>query len=116
MRDLSPNDVAVALDYIHKTYQEPVEVFDRFFLIDSGEMYPPWSALHGPANLALLPTEIRSIYITRIAKRLHKPGWLLYEKIFTEYVPQHLLELDRVYNRTEELDFGRYKAIRYTPK
>jgi hypothetical protein len=72
--------------------------------------------LHGPANLALLPTTVRQNYIARIAKRFHRPGWLLYEKSFTDYVPQHLLELDMVYDRTKEIDFGRYKAVRYAPK
>lgn len=115
-REPTPGDVAAALHHIHETYREPVEVFDRFFLIDSGDKYPPWSALRGPANLALLPTEIRSIYIARIARRFKTPGWLLYEKSLTEYVPQHLLELDRVYDRTVELDFGPYRAIRYAPK
>lgn len=115
-RDLAPGDAAVALNYLRTTYQEPVEVLDRFFLIDSEDKSAPWSALHGPANLALLPTEIRGTYIARIAKRFHSPGWLLYEAGFTDYVPQHLLELDRAYDRTEELDFGTYRAIRYAPK
>jgi hypothetical protein len=113
---ITHTDISAILKHIHQTYHEPVEVFDEFLLISSGEIYPPWSALHGPANLALLPTEIRSAYIARIAKRFHRPGWLLYEKSFKLYVPQHMLELDSVYDKTDELDFGLYKAIRYAPK
>lgn len=110
------SDISEILQHIHETYHEQVEVFDPLLVIDSREPYPPWSALHGPANLALLPTTVRQNYIARIAKRFHRPGWLLYEKSFTDYVPQHLLELDMVYDRTKEIDFGRYKAVRYAPK
>lgn len=111
---LHPEDAVPALKYIRDTFHEPVEVFDSFLLVDRGEIYPPWNALHGPENFVFFPSEIRRIYLARIAKRLQKPGWVLYER--TSHFAQYLIEYDSVYHRTRELDFGSYKAIRYAPR
>ena len=111
---LHPGDAVPALKYIRNNYHEPVEIFDLFMLVDGGEVYEPWNALHGPENFVFIPSERRRIYLERVAKRLHKPGWVLYEQ--SADVVAFLSEYDSVYSRTNEHDFGTYKAIRYVPR
>jgi hypothetical protein len=111
---LHPEDAIPALKYIRGTFHESVEIFDLFMLVDGAEVYPPWSALHGPENYVYIPSESRCTYLERVARRLHKPGWVLYQK--SEDVSAYLAEYDSVYNRNKELDFGTYTAIRYVPR
>lgn len=111
---LQPEDAIPALKYIRSTYHESVEIFDPFLLIDRSEIYPPWSAFHGLANYFFIPSEKRRSYLARVAKRLGKSGWILYEKNMD--INRFLADYDSVYTRTHELDFESYRAIRYKPK
>lgn len=111
---LHPEDAIPALKYIRATFQEPVEIFDLFMLVDGGEPYPPWNALHGPENFVFMPSKDRRLYLSRVAKRLNRAGWVLYEK--NTDMSDYLKEYDSVYDRTQELKFGTYTAVRFTPK
>lgn len=111
---LKPEDAAPALMYIRNTFNEPVEVFDHFLLVDGGETFNPWNALHGPENFVSIPSKNRRIYLERVAKRLQKPGWVLYEKKWD--IATYLSDYDSVYYRDKEIIFGTYIAIRYVPK
>ena len=111
---LHPEDAAPALRYIRQNFHEPVEIFDLFMLVDGAERQAPWSALHGPENFVYIPSEQRREYLRRVAQRLQRPGWVLYEK--TTDMSSYLPEYDSVYRRTQELDFGTYRAIRFTPR
>jgi hypothetical protein len=107
-------DLIRALKHIRSVYHEPIEIFDAQMLLDGFESQPPWSALHGPANYPFFPLDKLTTYVQRVARRLHKPGWVLYEKNLD--MSANMLAYDSIYVRTEELDFGSYKAIRFIPK
>ncbi len=105
-------DLNAALQRIHRDYGEPVEVFDRFLLVDSEKFGVPWNAWAGPANFAFLPSHWRRVYLARVAKRLNRSGWVLYEKEYEGVLP----DFDSAYRRVEELNFGTYKAVRFIPR
>lgn len=112
---LAPGDVEKALTHIHATYREPVEIFDALMLVDSGEPFPPWSALHGPENFVFIPSKLRETYVRRIAHRFGQPGWVLHPK-GDPIMVSYLKEYDAGYLRSTELDFDGYKAIRFLPR
>ena len=107
-------DARKALRYIHQNSVDAVETFDKYLLIDAGQKAPPWSALHGPVNFPFIPSALRQRYLQNIAQRFNRSGWVLYDKDFE--MKDYLREYDTVYRRTQELDFGAYYAIRYSPK
>ena len=109
---ISPTDAASALQYIHTKYNESVVVLDHLSLINSGEKNPYWSVMQVPTNFLFLPSNIRREYLSRVAKRINRSGWVIYKGDYEEI----LSDYDTVYNRVEQFDFGTYKAIRYTPK
>jgi len=115
MRKNQSNDVKYALHYIHTKYKEPVETIDRLWLVDSGEKYSPWNALHGPVNFAALPSTVRRQYLLNIARRLDKGGWILYQNDY-EFADEFIADYDSVYTRKDLIKFGTYTAIRYGTK
>lgn len=109
---IHPTDAAPALKYIHDNYQESVVVLDPYLILNSGEIYDYWSALQVPTNFLLLPVQLRQTYLSRISRRLNKPGWVIYKPGYEEYIKDY----DAVYDRVESMTIGSYKAIRYIPK
>lgn len=105
-------DLNAALQKIHRDYGEPVEIFDRFLLVDTEKTGAPWNAWSGPANFAFLPSDLRRIYLARVAKRLKRAGWVVYEKEYDNV----LRDYESVYRRSEELSFGTYNAVRFVPR
>jgi hypothetical protein len=112
LTDYNPTDAAPALKYIRNRSNESVAILDRFLVIDSGEIYPYWSIFQVPTNFYALPTDLRRSYLSRVAKRLNKSGWVIYMEGWNAVLEDY----DSVYNRAEELEIGKYKVIRYTPK
>jgi len=111
---LHPEDAAPALRYIRSTYHESVEIFDMFLLVDGGEVYPPWNALHGPENFASIPSAQRQQYLRRVAMRFKRSGWVLYDKHMD--VTEYLADYDVAYSRAKLLEFGTFQAVRFVPK
>jgi hypothetical protein len=111
---LRPEDAEAALDHIRSKFQEPVEIFDLFMLVDGGEPATPWNALHGPANYVFIPSNRRATYLERVSKRIKRSGWVLYDKSMD--MTSYLIEYDGAYDRAQELEFGTYRGIRFTPK
>lgn len=109
---LHPTDAAAALNFIHDNFQESVVVLDQYLILNSGEKYDYWSAMQVPTNFILLPTKLRQEYLSRVAKRLNKPGWVIYRTGYEEYIKDY----DSVYDRVEKITIGSYTAIRYIPK
>jgi hypothetical protein len=101
--------------YIHNHFGEPVETYDRWWLVDAGETFQPWNTMHGPVNFWRFPSERRRQYLSNGTKRLNQAGWLLYDKDLPN-IESILADHDAIYLRANEIDFGEYKAIRYQPK
>jgi len=102
------------LQYLHAQFHEPIEVFDQWMLINAQEAYPPWNGFHGPVTSSPLPPANRDAYLDRVAKKLQRSGWILFDKDFA--MDDYLRNYDGAYSRTRELDFPHYHAIRYEPK
>ena len=107
-------DTRNALRHLRQNSSDAVEIFDRYLLIDSEQIAPPWNALHGPVNFGYIPSALRQHYLQNIANRFQRSGWVLYDKDFE--MKDYLREYDAVYQRTRELDFGTYYAIHYSPR
>jgi hypothetical protein len=82
-------------------------------VLDQGELLPPWNALHGPENFVYTPPQDRRRYLSRVARRLQAPGWVLFDQ--QTDMSTYLADYDSVYRRTETLQFGTYTAIRFAP-
>ena len=108
-------DARKALRYIHQNSPEAVETFDKYLLIDAGQKAPPWSAFHGPLNFYFIPSALRQRYLQNYSNRFHHSGWVLYDKNL-EIINDYLRDYGAVYQRTNELDFGTYYAIHYSPR
>ena len=104
-----------AIAYIHENFHESVETYDSWWLVDAGEIYPPWNTLHGPVNFWRFPSEKRRYYLQKGAQKLGRSGWLLYDKSLPN-IDVILTDHDVFYDRTHQIDFYDYKAIRYQPK
>ena len=111
---IDPGDLIQALRVIRSEHAEAVESLDLFMLIDQGEPVAPWNGLHGPENFVYFPSDIRQDYLGRVAKRLKRPGWVVHGP--GPDVESMLSDYDAVYQRTDERQFGTYRAIRYVPR
>jgi hypothetical protein len=107
-------ELQIALEYIQFNFNESVEIYDKYLVIDSKQTPAPWNALHGPENFPFVPSELREKYLKNISKRFQKPGWIVFAKEFS--MKNFLKDYDASYQRDLEVDFGSYYAIRYTPK
>ncbi len=104
-----------AITYIHENFHESIETYDKWWLVDAGEIYPPWNTLHGPVNFWRFPSEKRRYYLAKGAERLGRSGWILYDKSLPN-IDALLADHDVFYDRTHQIDFDEYMAIRYQPK
>ena len=108
------SDAERAIDFLHQGYGEPVTVLDS--TLDLVDSTPPvaWSAIHGPANFAFIPSQRRQEFLYRTATSLKRSGWLVVDQKFL--ADEWLTDFDFAYERTNRLKFGSYYAIRFTPK
>ena len=104
-----------AITYLRAHFNESIETFDRYSLIEAKDPNPPWNALFGPANFPEIPSALRREYLLNVAKRLNRSGWVLFDKDYKE-MQRFLEDYDSVYQRTQTIDFGYYTAIRYSPR
>lgn len=107
-------DARKAIEYISQHYGEPVTLLDGSFDLIRSTPPDPWSALHGPENFAFMPSDRRREFLSRTAASLKRAGWVVVAQNFP--ADEWLADFDSVYQRTERLEFGRYYAIRYSPK
>ena len=109
-----PADVTSAIEYIHQHYGEPVTVLD-FLMVLTGSATPNvWSAMNGFSNYPFIPAERRREFLSATAASLHRPGWLVIDRKYP--ADMWLADFDAVYERTNQLEFGVYYAIRFSPK
>lgn len=110
----NPRDAARAISYIRQEYGEPVTVINVGGFITSTDIHSVWSAIHGLSNYVSFPATRRREFLLATASTLKRNGWLIIHKGFPSYMIL-LADYDSVYTRTQELNFGSYYAIRYTP-
>jgi len=104
--------VAYAISHIRQNYGEPVTVAGPYLTsTDPGSV---WSAIHNPANYISIPPERRREFLLQTANTLKLSGWVIIRK-GSPTNRALLYDFDSIYSRTQEVDFGSYNAIRYTP-
>lgn len=108
----NPEDAARAVAEIWGRYHESATLLDNAFVIARNGA--PWSAIHGPANYAYMPSGLRKTFLKRTARRLHEAGWLIVDKTFD--AAKWIEDYKAAYDATERLDFDSYFAIRLVPK
>ncbi len=111
-----PPDAARALSAIQRDTGEPVTIWPHWNWngLSATSSAAVWSAFHSPANLALFRSETRRTYLAKTAQTLKRSGWLVVPNTKSRNVL--IDDFDYAYARTEERDFGTYRAIRYQPK
>lgn len=115
-QDLSNSqDVGKILDFIDKNYQESAEVIDRFNLIDTGQLLPPWNGLHGPANFTYIPSFLRKRYLEKVRNQLNQPGWIVINLKLKESV-NWIEDYSFAYAEDKRFYVGDYVAIRFLPR
>lgn len=112
--DLKAKNLNQALSYIYRNYNEPVEVYDQWWLISSDQRFSPWSGYHGLQNVEFMNHLIRERYLNLSARRLYKSGWVLFDKDFD--TKGMLSDYQKIYQQRESLDFDYYIGIRFIPK
>jgi hypothetical protein len=93
---------------------ESFTIIDGLQAIDRTQKQPPWTGWYGPANFAPLPPDVREEAMRRVARRLHRPGWVIVRRD-SDYPPR-LASFERVYRETERLEREQYFAIRFEPR
>lgn len=102
-----------AINFIQNKFQEPLLVLNSSYNLVPTASDEVWSALHGPANFAYMPSNYRRICLQRTMQRLRRTGWLIIDKKFDT---QLLDDYDTAYKRDKQIDFGSYYAIRFVPR
>lgn len=103
------------ISYLSRHYHEPpITVLNYSYLMVRTVPSHPWSAINGPENFAYIPSERRREFVERTAASLQRSGWLVVARDFP--ADEWLADFDTAYQRDLRLDFGKYYAIRYSPK
>jgi hypothetical protein len=114
-KDIANNkDVEQALKLIITKYNEPVEIIDRFNLLDTVQKLAPWDGLHGPANFMYVPSPLRQHYLANVKAHLNRPGWILINVKLKE-AEAFVEDYRAIYTEDIRLSFGDYQAIRFIP-
>ena len=110
----SYGEASKAIKFINNTYGEAVTILDYSMTLERSLPQSGWSAFHNPANVFYIPSKIRKIFLQNTVNSIRMPGWLL---INLNYPAKDWLEdLDSVYDRGEQLEFGEFYAIRFVPR
>ena len=107
-------DIRQALVFIASKYNEPVEIIDRFNLLDTAQTLAPWDGLHGPANFMFIPSILRQHYLANVKIRLNRPGWILINGKIKEG-DAFIRDYQSIYTEDARFSFGDYQAIRFIP-
>lgn len=107
-------DIGEALVFIASKYNEPVEIIDRFNLLDTAQTLAPWDGLHGPANFMYIPSSLRQRYLANVKTRLNRPGWILISSKIKEG-GEFIKDYQSIYTEDARIRFGDYQAIRFIP-
>lgn len=103
-----------AVVYIARHYGEPITFLDTSLDLIHSSPPAPWSALNAPEDFQFIPSAERREFLRRTAASLRRPGWVIVDHRIS--ATEWLMDYDVAYRRTAELEFGRYYAIRYSPK
>jgi hypothetical protein len=108
-----PIALSRAMAVLKRTSSDPVMVLDRSFLNLATGTDAAWNSMNGPANYYFLPDDVRREFLRRGAERFGKSGWLLIEKVMP---PRWIEDFQSVYDVSEDLDFGPYRAVHFVPR
>ena len=108
-----PSDAGRAIADITAQYAEPITVLDISKVLILTREPSAWSAIHGAANYAYMPSARRRVFIGETATRLQRTGWLVVDR----WVRDHswIDDFESAYQRVEVREYGTYSAIRYRP-
>jgi hypothetical protein len=107
-------NIGQALEFIASKYNEPVEIIDRFNLLDTSQTLAPWNGLHGPANFFYVPSPLRQRYLANVKAQLNRPGWILINVQLKEG-GAFIEDYRAIYREDVRFSFGDYQAIRFIP-
>lgn len=111
-----PTDALQAINFIQHSYNEPFTVVNKNFDLVDVAPTEAWNAMHGPANYLVIPSQYKRKFLNLTAAAIHRPGWLIIDKTFPAKELLSDIDFDFVYERTKQLEFGSYYAIRFNPK
>lgn len=109
-----PADATLALSEIQRITRDPVTVISSWNGLASTNTEANWSAFHGPANILHFPSSTRRKFLANTADTLKRSGWLIFP--LSELRGTLISDFDYVYVRTNELNFGTFHAIRFSPR
>jgi hypothetical protein len=107
-------EIGSAVMLIRNQYHEPLEIVDRFNLLEASSSDSVWDGLHGPANFFYVPSILRQQYLENVQQRFKRPGWILINANMKE-AKEYLDDYRAVYREDIKLNFGTYQAIRFVP-
>ncbi len=107
-------DALHAINFIQKNHNEPFTLFNSSSTITNNSPTNVWNALQSPGNYYFIPIQERRKFIRLTAATLQRSGWLIVEK--NSPMKEMVRDIDSVYQRTNQLEFGNYTAIHFSLK
>lgn len=105
--------ISRAISEIRASSNDPIEVVDNRYLVLPTSPPQVWAAYHGPVNFYFMPREWRLRFLMNTRDRLGRSGWLIISHAFA---PEWLEDFQSAYVTTQELDFGSYHALHFSPR
>jgi len=105
--------ISRAISEIRASSNDPIEVMDTRYLVLPTSPPQVWDVYHGHANFSFLPREWRLRFLMNTRDRLGRSGWLI---IHRASEPEWLEDFQSAYVTTQELDFGTYHVLHFSPR
>lgn len=94
---------------------ERFEVFDRYNNLQPNYPNNAWSAVHGSANFAFIPSDIRQKMMNRASQHQNTTGWIIIDRSYKSG-ESWVVDFDAIYDKVGRIDGQYYYAIKYAPK
>jgi hypothetical protein len=107
-------DAAAAQEWLRAQGEGPPVWVSPSLLLPYGAPGPVWTGMNDIGAYALLPHDEVESFIRNSAQHLHRPGWILVDRM-QQTTPWPALFLE-AYSIEQQRDFGNYTAYRLTPK
>ena len=115
----SSSDLGRAINHINQHYNESVIVFNSTSSVSVAGSQPQWNSYNNFATYMHFDNDTQKKYVSISKNKLMKSGWALLHKDWNwgpnieAFVIGIFID---AYDQKEELTFGSYKALRFTPK
>jgi len=109
----TPADAVRALRQIRSSSPDPAMILSNEHLSLPATTSLAWSAMHAPLNYEYFPSELRRRFLRRSMRRFERSGWMLFAKTLPSFWRD---DFEAAYDIVEELDFGAFRAVHFTPK